>query len=339
MNDLSQLMNDIKNEITSVVERHLLPHFERMKCNNENIKLIETVLKQMPEFQRLEKENAELKRELGENVNRPRETPQAPVPEVQAAPPAAAPLPEPEQKLFEHIIKLNIIETTVKNETVSESELYKNVNLSDNLNNAKVEEPEEEEEVEASEAEEEAEVEEEEVEKEDGVEGAEPLEEAEAEEEEEEEEEEEDGVEGAEPLEEEEASEAEEEEAEEEEEEEEEEASEAEEDGVEGAEPLEEEEASEAEEDGVEGAEPLEEEEAEEEVEEEEEIPIAEVPSPAVGVEGGDPLEEEVSIVSIKGHGKFYTSNPINGDIYKIEADEEVGDQVGKFVGGVPIFF
>ena len=301
MNDLSQLMNDIKNEITSVVERHLLPHFERMKCNNENIKLIETVLKQMPEFQRLEKENAELKRELEENVNRPRETPQAPAPEVQAAPvpepvqaaapaPAAAPLaaPVPEQKLFEHIIKLNIIETTVKNETVSESELYKNVNLSDNLNNAKVEEAEEEEETEeeASEAEE------------DGVEEAEPLEE--------------------------------------------EEASEAEEDGVEGAEPLEEE-ASEAEEEvevEVEEEEE-EEEEAEEEAEEEPTEPLHEntLPSPAVGVEGGDPLEEEVSIVSIKGHGKFYTSNPTNGDIYKIEADEEVGDQVGKFVGGVPIFF
>ena len=58
-----------------------------------------------------------------------------------------------------------------------------------------------------------------------------------------------------------------------------------------------------------------------------------------LGGEGGDPLEEEVTIIDIKDHGKFYTSNPVNGDIYKIDTDEEVGEQVGKFVNSFPIFF
>ena len=61
MNDLTELLNAIKSEINMVVERHLLPHFEKMKCNNENMRMIETVLHQMPAFQRLERENAELK--------------------------------------------------------------------------------------------------------------------------------------------------------------------------------------------------------------------------------------------------------------------------------------
>ena len=275
--ELSQLLNNIKTEIGAVVERNLLPHFERMKCNNENIKLIETVLRQMPEFQRLEKENEELKRELeGKNTQ------------------AAAASPP------DNTIKLEIIESAIPAEIISENELYKVASLSGVFNKQIDEEVATEEEAEASEAEaseaeaSEAEASEAETEAE---EEAEPLEEAEEEEETEAEEEEE-----AEPL----------EEAEEEE------------DGVEGAEPLEE--AEEEEEDGVEGAEPLEEEASEAEAEED-------------GVEGAEPLEEEVSITDIKGHGKFYTSNVVNGDIYKIDPDEEVGDQVGKFVNGFPIFF
>jgi hypothetical protein len=325
MNDLSELLNAIKSEINMVVERHLLPHFEKMKCNNENMKLIETVLHQMPAFQQLQKENAELK----ERLNQPEVTPI----ETNTVPATSDDIPS--ANVSENIIKLDIVETASPNE-ISESEIYQNANVSEKLTNKQIEEVEEVEETE-----------------EDGVEGAEPTEEeaSEVEEVEETEEEvedadeteEEDGGEGAEPLDEEEASEAEEEEEEVEEEEEEveeeeeevEEEEEEEEDGVEGAEPLEEEEASEAEdeveeeeeedgvEDGVEGAEPLEEEED--------------------GVEGAEPLaeplEEEVSLVEIKGHGQFYTNNAVNGEIYKVDADEEVGDHIGNFVNGIPLFF
>ena len=37
--DLSQLLNEIKAEINAVVEKHLLPHFEKMKCNNVMMQL------------------------------------------------------------------------------------------------------------------------------------------------------------------------------------------------------------------------------------------------------------------------------------------------------------
>ena len=92
------------------------------------------------------------------------------------------------------------------------------------------------------------------------------------------------------------------------------------------------------EEDEVEGAEPIEEEEVEEEEEEEAEDE-EETLETTTGGEGGDPLEEEVSLIDIKGHGKFYTNNAVNGEIYKIDADEEVGDHIGNFVNGVPLFF
>jgi hypothetical protein len=296
MNDLSELLNAIKNEINSVVERHLLPHFERMKCNNENIRLIETVLKQMPEFQRLEKENAELKQQL-----KPIKI-------------------DDGHGLVKNTIELTIVETPITT-VISVEELYRTMSLSGDNQQVSCDEVvgdihlEEE----ASEIEEASEAEEEEEESE----AEEEASEAEEEEEEDEEEEAENGVEGAEPLE---------EEADEDEEEvdtlEEEEASEAEE---EEASEAEEEEASEAEEEenGVEGAEPLEEEEAE---------PLEDIPLDS-GVLGGDPLEEEVSLIEIKGHGKFYTNNAMNGDIYSIEADEDVGEQIGKFIKGIPLFF
>jgi len=51
------------------------------------------------------------------------------------------------------------------------------------------------------------------------------------------------------------------------------------------------------------------------------------------------PLRKEVFIVTIQGRGNFYTNNETNGDIYKIEGDDEdVGDQVGKFVNKVATF-
>jgi hypothetical protein len=90
----------------------------------------------------------------------------------------------------------------------------------------------------------------------------------------------------------------------------------------------------EVDEDGVEGAEPL-----EVEVEEEEEVVEVEEED---GVEGAEPLEEsldeEVFIIEIKGKGKFYTNNETNGDIYQIEGEDDVGDQVGKFINKVATF-
>ena len=161
MIDLSQLLNEIKTEINAVVEKHLLPHFEKMKCNNENIKLIESVLRQMPDFQRLEKENADLKRELGEKT--------MPAPVVQSAPMQAqavhqAPLPMPEPAQGEHV-KLEIVESTQPENIVLESDLYKAARLTDEIKNIQLvsevaeeeasevaEEEAEEEEEEASEA-------------------------------------------------------------------------------------------------------------------------------------------------------------------------------------------
>ena len=117
--------------------------------------------------------------------------------------------------------------------------------------------------------------------------------------------------------------EVEEEEVEEEEvEEEEEEASEAEEEIEEDASEVEEEEveedASEAEEEASEA-----EEESEEEVEEE--------------VEEEEDSEEEVFIVEIDDV-EYYTNDEVNGVIYSINVNEEVGENVGKFIDGEPTF-
>ena len=59
--ELSQLIAVINNEIGEVLNTILLPHFETMQREKDNMRVIETILKQMPEFKRLEKENAELK--------------------------------------------------------------------------------------------------------------------------------------------------------------------------------------------------------------------------------------------------------------------------------------
>ena len=48
--------------------------------------------------------------------------------------------------------------------------------------------------------------------------------------------------------------------------------------------------------------------------------------------------EEEVFIVESAGRGSFYTTSEMNGDIYNIQDDEDVGDLVGKFVNGVATF-
>ena len=97
-----------------------------------------------------------------------------------------------------------------------------------------------------------------------------------------------------------------------------------------------EEEASEAEEEEASEAE-AEESEAEAEASEAEEDEAEE--DEEVEVEASEAEEEEeVFIVTIEGRGNFYTNNETNGDIYKIEDDEDVGEQVGKFVNKVATF-
>ena len=73
----------------------------------------------------------------------------------------------------------------------------------------------------------------------------------------------------------------------------------------------------------------------EEEVEEEKEVVVEElVVEEEVVLEEED---EEVFIVEIDGV-EFYTSDEINGIIYKITNNEEVGDKVGQFTNGEPTF-
>jgi hypothetical protein len=331
--EVSAIILAINNDIGKIVEKHLIPHFEEMLREKHNMKLIETVLRQMPDFKRLEQENEAMRRELDiKRVQMPAPAALAP---AHYCPPTTilmcpyhntcvGPSPEPtvpEPAAQENLIKLEIVEKAPNTENViSEKDIYSDVNLTTPLNNTQVsagaldedEEVEDETEEAASEVEEEAESEvEEEAESEVEEEEASEVEEEEASEAEEEESE-------AEEVEEEEASEVEEEEASE----------------VEEVDTLEEEEASEVEE--VDTLEEEEASEAEEEAEEEES-----------GVEGGDPLEEEadpleadeVFLVEIKGRGKFYTNNETNGDIYEIEGEDDVGEEVGKFVNKVATFF
>ena len=76
----------------------------------------------------------------------------------------------------------------------------------------------------------------------------------------------------------------------------------------------------------------VEEEEADEEVEEEEEEADEEVEE-----EEEEEADEEVEEVTIKGKS-YYTSNKVNGIIYEITKDEDVGDEVGLFKDGKPVF-
>jgi hypothetical protein len=93
------------------------------------------------------------------------------------------------------------------------------------------------------------------------------------------------------------------------------------------------EESEEEEEVEVEVEESEEEEEVEVEVEESEEEEEVEVE-----VEESEEEEEEEEVYEISLNGKsYYTTDANNGDIYAVTEDEDVGDVVGKFVGGKPV--
>ena len=115
---------------------------------------------------------------------------------------------------------------------------------------------------------------------------------------------------------------AEEETAEEEEEEEEEATEEADAQASEAEQEAEEEEEEEEEEEAAQASE-ADDEEAEEEAEEEAQASEAEEEEEA----------EEVFVVTVSGKS-YYTTNKENGKIYAIDADEEIGDEVGEFKAG-----
>ena len=48
--------------------------------------------------------------------------------------------------------------------------------------------------------------------------------------------------------------------------------------------------------------------------------------------------EEEVFAITISGKS-YYTTNKENGKIYAIDADEEIGDEIGEFKKGKPTFY
>jgi len=98
---------------------------------------------------------------------------------------------------------------------------------------------------------------------------------------------------------------------------------------VEEKEEVEEEEEEEEVEEEVEEEEE-EEEEVEEEEEEEEEVEEGKVE------EDGE-VEEEVEVVTISGKS-YYTNDKQNGKIYKIDAEEDVGDEIGEFKNGKATF-
>ena len=77
-------------------------------------------------------------------------------------------------------------------------------------------------------------------------------------------------------------------------------------------------------------------EESEEEEEEEEEVEESEEEE-EVEVEESEEEEEEAYEVTIKKK-LYYTTNEIDGIIYSIDKDDEIGDEVGHFKNGKPVF-
>ena len=70
----------------------------------------------------------------------------------------------------------------------------------------------------------------------------------------------------------------------------------------------------------------------EEEVEVEEEEEEGEV---EVAEDADEVLEEETEVVEITIRGKkYFTTNTTNGEIYAMDANGDVGDEVGQFVNG-----
>jgi hypothetical protein len=96
----------------------------------------------------------------------------------------------------------------------------------------------------------------------------------------------------------------------------------------------EEEEEEQEEEDEQEEEEEQEDEEEEEEHEQEQEAVV----EPKVAETTTQNTEDEVFEIQISGKA-YYTTNEINGAIYAVDENEDVGDEVGKFKEGKPTFY
>jgi len=150
--ELSQVIVKMNGEINQIMERNLSPHFE-------TIRVIESLLKQLPEFKRLEQENADLKKRLSlcmelSNLEINNKTDlELSNQEVQNDMQSYVPVSV--QPVVKNEIKLEIVETPSSiHPIVSEDELYKTVNLSNHIDNklqTVAEEDEEEEELECEE--------------------------------------------------------------------------------------------------------------------------------------------------------------------------------------------
>jgi hypothetical protein len=298
MSDLNNILAGITGEINTVLQKYLTPQFEIFQKNRDNMSIIENILKEMPEFKKLERENMELKRKMAAGVPAPKEViiidDDTPIRVIKLE-------PVPQQ-----IISLEVIERALPQQLCVIDDV--------NLNVVVVASEAEASEAEASEADEVDEAE------------ASEADEAEASEADEAEASEADEAEASEA----EASEAEASEAEASE------ADEADEEtGVEEASEaaLEEEtgveEASEADE-----AEAEEEEASEAE---EEEASEAEASEAALEEASEAALEADLGVfmIELPNYGNCYTTSETNGEVYSIIGDEEVGDIIGHFKNGV----
>jgi len=105
----------------------------------------------------------------------------------------------------------------------------------------------------------------------------------------------------------------------------------------EGADAVEEEEEDEGA-DAVEDEEEEEEDDAVEEEEEEETVDAVEEEEEETTDAVEEEEEEELFAITVSGKS-YYTSDKVNGKIYAIAADEEVGDEIGEFVSGKAKFY
>ena len=328
-------LDTIVNTLNDCIKMALSPFVDNMVRSRQQVDTVETIMKQLPDYQRILSENADLKLEN-----------------------ARLRIKIAEQKaMFPTPIKLTVSEKSASDELPDNfvEEIYAEAHLSttnsthsllDNLNKNEMsmeqEEEHEDDEQEEEHEEEEVEVDEEEQEVEEDVEEEEVDEvEEEVDEEEEEVDEEEEEDEDEEEVEEE-VNEEEEEEEEEEVKGEEEEEVEVEVDEEEEEE--EEEEVDEEEEEEEEDEEEEEEEEVEVEVDEEEvdEEEVEEKKSETELSKQDDnedeEQDEEVYIVELDGTD-YYTNDDENGDIYKIMEDEDIGNKVGEFQNGEAVIY
>ena len=153
---ICNIANDINNEVKEILTKYLSPHLAQMNQDRMNMKCIENILRGMPEFQRLEKENIELRRQLDAKESKhvssaPAYEPAALVPEPAPLVPEPAPLvPEPAPLApSTRCIKLDIIESPIVEDNVTnELELYKVADLLHIANNEASDEVEADEEAE-----------------------------------------------------------------------------------------------------------------------------------------------------------------------------------------------